>query len=69
LEIEIDGIFKTMLLLRKKKYAALVITDKAGLPDEVTKMELKGLDMVRRDWCPLSKNIGNYILQLILSGI
>jgi DNA polymerase alpha subunit A len=69
LEIEIDGIFKTMLLLKKKKYAALVITDKAGQPDEVTKMELKGLDMVRRDWCPLSKNIGNYILQLILSGI
>jgi DNA polymerase alpha subunit A len=32
-------------------------------------MELKGLDMVRRDWCPLSKNIGNYILKLILSGI
>jgi DNA polymerase elongation subunit (family B) len=30
LEIEIDGIFKTMLLLKKKKYAALVITDKAG---------------------------------------
>ena len=69
MEIEIDGIFKTMLLLKKKKYAALVITDKAGKPDEVTKMELKGLDMVRRDWCPLSKNIGNYILQLILSGI
>ena len=47
-----------MLLLKKKKYAALVITDKAGQPDEVTKIELKGLDMVRRDWCPLSKNIG-----------
>ena len=25
LEIEIDGIFKTMLLLKKKKYAALSI--------------------------------------------
>ena len=25
LEIEIDGIFKSMLLLKKKKYAALVV--------------------------------------------
>jgi len=23
---------------------------------------MKGLDMVRRDWCPLSKTIGNYVL-------
>lgn len=30
--------------------------------------EVKGLDMVRRDWCPLSKNVGNFILDLILSG-
>lgn len=24
--------------------------------------------MVRRDWCPLSKTIGNYVLSQILSG-
>ena len=24
--------------------------------------EVKGLDMVRRDWCPLSKAVGNYVL-------
>ncbi len=27
LEIELDGIFKSMLLLKKKKYAALVVKD------------------------------------------
>ena len=27
LEIELDGIFKSLLLLKKKKYAALVVTD------------------------------------------
>ena len=29
LEIEIDGVFKSMLLLKKKKYAALVVEEKA----------------------------------------
>ena len=30
--------------------------------------EQKGLDIVRRDWCPLSKDVGNYALTQILSG-
>jgi len=67
LEIEIDGLFKSMLLLKKKKYAALVI-ENAGTPDEKITTELKGLDMVRRDWCNLSKSVGNFVLKEILSG-
>ena len=67
LEIEIDGVFKSMLLLKKKKYAALVV-EKYGTPDEKVVTELKGLDMVRRDWCPLSKSVGNFVLSEILSG-
>ncbi|KAJ3061739.1 DNA polymerase alpha catalytic subunit, partial [Podochytrium sp. JEL0797] len=52
LEIEIDGIFKKMLLLKKKKYAALIVS---GEGDKMTlQMEKKGLDVVRRDWCNLS---------------
>jgi DNA polymerase alpha subunit A len=47
--------------LKKKKYAALII-ENAGTPDEKIKREMKGLDMVRRDWCPLSKSVGNYVL-------
>lgn len=39
-----------MLLLKKKKYAALVV-ENFGTPDQKTSVELKGLDMVRRDWC------------------
>lgn len=31
-------------------------------------MEQKGLDIVRRDWCPLSKVVGNFALKEILSG-
>jgi len=67
LEIEIDGIFKSMLLLKKKKYAALVV-ENFGTPDQKTSVELKGLDMVRRDWCQLSKTLGNFVLNQILSG-
>lgn len=65
LELDLDGIFKTMLLLKKKKYAALMINPN---DDSLTIRETKGLDLVRRDWCPLSKEIGNQILDFILSG-
>eukprot|EP00039_Didymoeca_costata_P010754 m.145616 g.145616 ORF g.145616 m.145616 type:complete len:1518 (-) comp14951_c0_seq3:205-4758(-) len=65
LEIEIDGVFKTMLLLKKKKYAALTIEEKNG---EVTVgRETKGLDIVRRDWCKFSHDVGSYVLNQILS--
>lgn len=67
LEIEIDGIFKSMLLLKKKKYAALTI-ENYGTKDEKVTQEIKGLDMVRRDWCPLSKTVGQKVLNEILSG-
>ena len=55
LEIETDGIFQRMLLFKKKKYAALVVQEHDGRLETVT--ETKGLDMVRRDWCELSKDI------------
>jgi len=61
LEIEIDGVFKSLLLLKKKKYAALKY-EGYGTADVKVVQEMKGLDMVRRDWCPLSKSVGNYVL-------
>lgn len=67
LEIEIDGVFKSLLLLKKKKYAALNIMN-FGTKDEQVVKEVKGLDMVRRDWCQLSKSVGNKVLEEILSG-
>lgn len=67
LEIEIDGVFKSLLLLKKKKYAALKVDDFNGEGRIITK-EVKGLDMVRRDWCHLSKRIGTKVLDEILSG-
>ncbi|XP_073255536.1 DNA polymerase alpha catalytic subunit-like isoform X2 [Porites lutea] len=67
LEIDIDGIFKSMLLLKKKKYAAISISENEdGTLNEVK--EMKGLDIVRRDWCDLAKDAGNYVLAQILSS-
>eukprot|EP01028_Stygiella_incarcerata_P010436 TRINITY_DN5403_c0_g1_i4.p1 TRINITY_DN5403_c0_g1~~TRINITY_DN5403_c0_g1_i4.p1 ORF type:complete len:1203 (+),score=362.83 TRINITY_DN5403_c0_g1_i4:115-3723(+) len=65
LELDIDGIFKSILLLQKKKYAALMITDTEKM---TVKREMKGLDMVRRDWCGLSQSLSTSILDRILSG-
>jgi DNA polymerase alpha subunit A len=66
LELDMDGIFRSMLLLKKKKYAAVVVVEKNG---QVTfEKEMKGLDLVRRDWCKLSKEAGRYVLDQILSG-
>ncbi|XP_031475754.1 DNA polymerase alpha catalytic subunit [Nymphaea colorata] len=67
LEIDLDGLYKRMLLLKKKKYAAVKVQfSNDGSPYEV--IERKGLDMVRRDWSLLSKELGDFCLGEILSG-
>ena len=55
LEIDIDGAYKSLLLLKKKKYAALA-AERDG--DEIkTKREFKGLDIVRRDWSNIAREV------------
>ncbi|KAL7483193.1 hypothetical protein ACHAW6_008862 [Cyclotella cf. meneghiniana] len=67
LELEIDGVFSSMLLLKKKKYAAVTFSiGHDGKP--IKGKETKGLDLVRRDWCIQSKESGTYVLDQILSG-
>jgi DNA polymerase alpha subunit A len=63
LEIDLDGIFQRLLLLQKKKYAAIKVEDGTR-----TSTEIKGLDMKRREYCALSKNVSQYVLEQILSG-
>ncbi|TIB11245.1 hypothetical protein E3P89_02421 [Wallemia ichthyophaga] len=62
LEIDLDGVFKRLLLLQKKKYAAI------KMADGVETTEVKGLDMKRREYSQLSKNTSQYVLDQILSG-
>ncbi|EFP82360.2 DNA-directed DNA polymerase alpha catalytic subunit pol1 [Puccinia graminis f. sp. tritici] len=65
LEIDIDGVFERMLLLQKKKYAAL----KVDAMTQARIVEVKGLDMKRREYCKLSKDASQYILEQVLSGL
>lgn len=66
IELDIDGVFKYLLLLKKKKYAAVVLSkNKNG--EFVYTQEHKGLDIVRRDWSQLAAEAGKFILTQILS--
>ncbi|KAM3458445.1 hypothetical protein NHJ6243_007446 [Beauveria neobassiana] len=66
LEIDIDNVFRRILLQAKKKYAAINLVEKDG--KFIEKMEVKGLDMRRREYCALSKEISKRLLDEILSG-
>ncbi|CZT07648.1 probable DNA polymerase alpha catalytic subunit A [Rhynchosporium graminicola] len=66
LEIDIDNVFRRILLQAKKKYAAINLVQVDG--KFVDKMEVKGLDMKRREYCNLSKEVSTKLLDEILSG-
>ncbi|KAJ1633420.1 hypothetical protein T492DRAFT_1142813 [Pavlovales sp. CCMP2436] len=59
---------KMMLLLKKKKYAALVVEGEENGVATKWSRETKGLDLVRRDWCLLSRDVGSKVLDLLLSA-
>lgn len=61
LEIDLDGVFQRLLLLQKKKYAAIKVEDKTR-----TSTEVKGLDMKRREYCALSKSVSQCVFDIIL---
>ena len=66
LEIDIDNVFRRILLQAKKKYAAVSFVERNGKWEE--EMEVKGLDMKRREYCQLSKEVSKRILNEILSS-
>ncbi|OCK86282.1 hypothetical protein K432DRAFT_421166 [Lepidopterella palustris CBS 459.81] len=66
LEIDIDNVFRRLLLHAKKKYAAINMVQIDGKYTE--KLEVKGLDMRRREYCALSKETSSQLLNFLLSG-
>lgn len=52
-----------------KLYSLETITFKRPPDVAVQTQEIKGLDMVRRDWSGLAKDVGKYVLDRILSGL
>ncbi|KAJ3125693.1 DNA-directed DNA polymerase alpha catalytic subunit pol1 [Nowakowskiella sp. JEL0407] len=61
LELEVDNLYKRMLLLKKKKYAGLAVVESGGKME--SRMEIKGLDLVRRDWCGLAQDVSMQVLK------
>ncbi len=61
LEIDIDNVFRRLLLHAKKKYAAINMTEVDG--KYVDRLEVKGLDMRRREYCALSKEVSSYVFR------
>ncbi|KAL7728991.1 hypothetical protein ACLKA6_019827 [Drosophila palustris] len=66
LELDIDGVFACLLLLKKKKYAAVKLSKNAkGVLRR--EQEHKGLDIVRRDWSQLAVMVGKAVLDEVLA--
>ncbi len=57
LEIDVDNVFRRLLLHAKKKYAAINMVEVDGA--YVDRLEVKGLDMRRREYCALSKEVSS----------
>lgn len=66
IELDIDGVYQKLLLLRKKKYAAISVCQKQGKLEY--NLEMKGLDIVRRDWSKLASTTGKLVLDLLLTN-
>lgn len=64
LQIKIESIFKTLLILSKKRYVGWQFEPTAqGFEESIM---MKGIETVRRDWCDLVSETLNKILHTIL---
>jgi DNA polymerase I len=62
--IKIENVFKSLLILTKKRYAGLSFEKTDG--DWREKMIMKGIETVRRDWCDLVGETLYQVLEIIL---
>ena len=64
LELSFEKIFKTFLILSKKRYAALSF-EKVG-ENWKEELSMKGIETVRRDWCNLTSKTLYDVLNILL---
>jgi DNA polymerase delta subunit 1 len=62
IKLEFEKVYCPYLLIAKKRYAGLLYTR----PQKHDKIDTKGIENVRRDNCPLIRNIMNTVLHRIL---
>lgn len=64
LELQFEKVYRTFLILSKKRYAGWCFFQEAGNWKDM--IEMKGIETVRRDWCPLVSEVMEDILGVIL---
>ncbi|HLE07117.1 MAG TPA: DNA polymerase domain-containing protein [archaeon] len=65
LELKFEKIFKSFLILTKKRYAGWSFEKDQG--KWKIKIDMKGIETVRRDWCGLVGETMNEVLKIILT--
>jgi len=63
--MKIESIFKSLLILTKKRYAGWSF-EKRGADEWEDKLIMKGIETVRRDWCDLVSTTLFRVLEIIL---
>ncbi len=64
MQMEFEKLFKSFLILTKKRYAAWKFVKENGAWKD--KIEMKGIETVRRDWCELVSETMNKTIEIIL---
>lgn len=64
LELEFEKTYRTFLILTKKRYAGWKFEFNGDKWED--KIEMRGIETVRRDWCPLVSDVMNNIINIIL---
>jgi DNA polymerase I len=63
-KMKIESIFKTIIILTKKRYAGWSFEKRGGVWED--KIIMKGIETVRRDWCDLVSETLYAVLEIIL---
>jgi DNA polymerase I len=64
LELDFEKIYRTFLILTKKRYAGWRFEFTGEKWEDM--IEMRGIETIRRDWCPLVSDIMNSVINIIL---
>jgi len=62
--VKIESVFKSFLIIAKKRYAGIAVEIDDGKTKE--KIVMKGIETVRKDWCGLTEKVLSKVLEFLL---
>jgi len=62
--VKIESVFKSFLIITKKRYAGIAVEMEDGKVKE--KIVMKGIETVRKDWCGLTEKVLSKVLEFLL---